>query len=209
MSRPRPPILLLALVACGLLAVAAGAATIVVAPDGPLTIQEAIVSAQDGDVIELLDGTFTGPGNRDLHLLGKAITLRSQGGDPTACILDAEGSEFEHHRVFELYEGESLATVIEGLTITGGHHTWGGGMDLDEGYPTVRSCRFVGNKSTGEGGGLVVSGPARIVDCWFEDNQAAAGGGASAAMSGYQTVVLERCTFARNYAELYGGGFRT
>ena len=44
-------------------------------------LQAAIELAEDGDVVELLDGVFTGPGNRDLSLLGKSITVRSASGD--------------------------------------------------------------------------------------------------------------------------------
>ena len=48
--------------------------------DGPAdysTIQAAIDDANDGDIILLADGTYTGNGNRDIDFHGKAITLRS------------------------------------------------------------------------------------------------------------------------------------
>jgi len=60
--------------------------TCLVRPDGSgdfATIQAALDAARDGDVIELADGTFTGEGNRDVHFLGKAVTVRSQSADPT------------------------------------------------------------------------------------------------------------------------------
>ena len=41
------------------------------------TIQAAINAATDGEVVELADGTYIGPGNRDLDFLGKGITVRS------------------------------------------------------------------------------------------------------------------------------------
>ena len=69
----------------------ATATTYLVEPDGTgdfPTIQSAIDAAEDGDTIELTDGTFTGVGNRDLNYLGKAITVRSRSGDPNACIID-------------------------------------------------------------------------------------------------------------------------
>ena len=50
----------------------ASAEIIPVAPDGPITIQEAIDSSSPGDIIELADGLFTGDGNRDLDFRGKA-----------------------------------------------------------------------------------------------------------------------------------------
>ena len=74
--------------------VAAATATIyVVNPEGTgdfPTIQEALDACIDGDIIELTDGTFTGDGNRDIDYLGKAITVRSQSGDPEMCTIDCE-----------------------------------------------------------------------------------------------------------------------
>ena len=69
------------------------ATTYTVAPDGSgdfPTIQAALDAAISGDRIELNDGTFLGPGNRDLDFQGKAITLTAQSGDPAACLIDCE-----------------------------------------------------------------------------------------------------------------------
>ena len=60
-----------------LIASSATAATYTVEPDGTgdfPTIQAAIDAAQDGDVVELGDGVYRGAGNRDITLLGKAIS---------------------------------------------------------------------------------------------------------------------------------------
>lgn len=98
----------------------------VVAPDGSgdaATIQEAIDAADSLDVIELLDGVFTGPGNRNLDFAGAAITLRSRSDDPGACVLDCEGDSAgigEPRRGFLFQSGEGPATVIRGITIRNG-----------------------------------------------------------------------------------------
>jgi hypothetical protein len=206
MTRPKSPILvMLALLFPAL----AAAAIITVSPDGPLTIQAALDLAQDGDVVELRDGVFTGPGNRDLDFAGKAITLRSQGADPLVCVIDSEGSDLESHRAIHFQAEEGPGTVIEGLTIRGGWHSWSGGI-LAEVYctPVVRRCRFVANVGT-EGGGLCTKDAMLVEDCLFEDNFSSShGGGASAAGNlGYASTFL-RCTFVNNEAGVYGGAFR-
>ena len=54
------------------------------------TIQAAVDDANDLDIIIVADGVYTGPGNWDIDLSGKAITLKSENG-PTKCIIDASG----------------------------------------------------------------------------------------------------------------------
>lgn len=193
-----------------LLAGTAAGTTIVVAPAGPLTIQAAIDQAAPGDVVELLDGTYRGDGNRDLELRGKAITVRSRSGDAAACVIACEGEPARPHRGFLLRGAELLDTVIEGLTVTGGYGEWGGGIYCLGGFPTIRNCRFVGNTAAGEGGGLATSGPSRVVDCWFSENTSHyGGGGADASLTWGALARFERCTFVRNVAGSYGGGFRS
>lgn len=49
------------------------------------------------DVIELVDGVYTGLGNRDLHNGGRSFLIKSQSGDPTSCIIDVQGTPQEWH----------------------------------------------------------------------------------------------------------------
>jgi len=106
----------------------APADTIYVSPEDTLTIRTAIIWSSPGDEIVLRDGVFTGPGNRDLSLMGKNITVRSESNDPTLCIIDCEGTSTDFHRAFMLQEGEGAEALISGITITNGNHTWGGGF---------------------------------------------------------------------------------
>ncbi len=158
-------------------------------------IQEGVDAAVNGDTVLVLDGTYTGVGNRDVELSGRLITVRSQNG-PAACIIDCEQSG----RAFRFAGVDSTGAVVEGFTTTNGHGTgWGGGamLLLDAGRPTVIGCVFIENDSTGDGGGAVatVIGQPEFIGCRFINNSADYQGGAVLNM-GYVTLV--DCLFSGN-----------
>jgi hypothetical protein len=155
--------------------------TYFVDPDGTgdfPTIQAAIDFAQDGDIVELSGGVFTGDGNRDISFLGKAIAVRSQGGDPHNCVIDCDGSPSDAHRGFIFENLESPEAILDGVTITNGYHGNGGGIFLYVSSPTIRDCVLLRN--TGFlGGGMdcdQLSEPA-LIRCTFAENSATYGGG--------------------------------
>ena len=126
---------------------AASATTYLVRPDGigPFpTIQAAINAAVNGDVIELADGVFRGNGNRDVDYLGKEIVIRSQGGDPYACVLDCEGSPETPHRGF-VFRNVGSNGVLAGVTVMNGFQYEGGGVYLEDSSPRIERCIFEHN----------------------------------------------------------------
>ena len=125
-------------------------------PDDVLTIQGAIDLALDDDTILIASGIYTGEGNRDIELLGKAIVVKSNYG-PDYTIIDAEGTDEDRHRVFYIHSNEGPATIIEGLTITGGfarpgntiyENPSGGGIYCYYVSPTFRNCKIINNRSS-------------------------------------------------------------
>ena len=71
-----------------------------VSPDGTgdyPTIQAALDAAVSWDEIELADGVYTGDGNRDIIHPALYLTIRSQSGDPTACVIDIEAGPGNAH----------------------------------------------------------------------------------------------------------------
>ena len=93
----------------------APAATHWVPGDYP-TIQSAIDNCNNGDVVIVSPGIYTGDGNRDIGFLGKAITVTSvDPNDPNivaATIIDCQGTEIEPHRGFYFHNGEDENSVL-------------------------------------------------------------------------------------------------
>jgi hypothetical protein len=178
------------------------------------SIQAAIDSATDGDVVVLAPGVY----HETIDLRGLAITVRSD--DPlddavvAATVIDAGGLGSS---AVTCASGEWLDTRLEGLTITGGTGTpmggltHGGGMYVHAANPTVHRCVFTGNTADG-GGGLFVrfAWYAEVVDCTFTGNTATGGGhfGGGGVMVRGGSPIIERCTITDNDAvgAAKGGG---
>ncbi len=171
-------------------------------------IQSALDAENPGAIIELLDGLFTGPGNRDLRCWGKPITIRSLSGSPELCVIDCQGSEVDPHRAFVLDHAETAYTVIEGITLCGGRAPAGGehgpapgGAVIcgDAASPTIRNCVFSANHA-GRGGaiGCVGSASPLVENCVFRENTAQEGG--ACAMAGPGEAWIVGSTFFGNGA---------
>ncbi|MCK4512497.1 right-handed parallel beta-helix repeat-containing protein [bacterium] len=209
----------LALAGLFALASAAPAATYLVRPNGSgdyATIQDAIVGVVDTDIIELADGTFDGTGNRDLDFLGKAITIRSQSGDPEACIINCGGDEFDPHRAFWFHSGEGSSSVVQDISVVNGFLTDanGGAVLCDGASPTFDGCVFGNNIIHGadvRGGAVYCEGSSQpaFTGCRFVGNTAGEspnGKGGAIALS-CVAVTLTDCTIGPgNYAGSHGGG---
>ncbi len=156
-------------------------------------IQEGIDAAVDGDTVLVLNGMYTGDGNRDLDFGGRLITVRSENG-PDTCIIDCEHAG----RGFYFHSAETADAVVDGFTITNGTESgivcsWSGCN------PTICDCTITGNTAYRGGG---VSGAATIVNCTITANTAHEGGGVGC---GLGTTIAD-CTISANTAEDNGGG---
>ena len=79
------------------------------------TIQFAIEKATNGGIVTVLDGEYKGQGNKDISLKGKTITVQSQNG-ALCTIIDCENKG----RAFNVHEGETKESMIQGFTIKNG-----------------------------------------------------------------------------------------
>ena len=164
-------------------------------------IQSALNAAQDTDIIELTDQTYIGSDNRNLDFLGKRVVLRSASDDPMACVIDCLGL----NRGFRFHSGETSDTLLQGVTITGGQATQGGGIYCNNASPKIVNCIVRDNTAIDEGGGVYCEGSVPILsNCLFESNAATLGGG----LAGYDSdPVLANCSLGGNTASVHGGGF--
>lgn len=197
------------LLGLGLLAVmaaapAADAADLHVPGDFP-TITIAINNASDGDTIIIAPGNYFQP----IDLGNKQISLIGSGGPEVTTI-----NVFGKDSCLRITGGQTLDTVIEGLTFTGGLAYRGGGIFIDGASATVRNCRFIGNHATltapggsdpGDGGGLFIENGSLVLEnCEFLDNVSADVGGGAYLRTGTNVTVTD-CHFEGNIAERGAG----
>jgi len=106
-------------------------------------IQAAVDYSNPGDYIFVFPGTYTGPGNRDIDFLGKAITVRSVFPDDpcvvAATVIDCNGSEAEPHRGFIFNSNEDANSVLEGLTIISSYPD---GILCQNSGPVIIRCKI-------------------------------------------------------------------
>jgi len=178
------------------------------------TIQTAIDAALPADTIVVADGTYTGPGNRDIDFRGKDITVASANG-PDGCRIDC----LKQGRGVFFHRGEDERSVFDGFTIIHGTADYGGGICcIDGSSPTIKNCVFQGNEADHGGGGIYIaaSGPV-LTNCTFVANRAtcsqaqdngesrsiSASGGAMLNNRSHPTVRI--CDFSENLAMGSGG----
>ena len=173
-------------------------------------IFNAVQTACKGDTVLIADGTYEGPGNRDIDLLGKAVAVMSENG-PEATVLDCWPG-----RGFYIHSGERLNTRIIGLTITNGNAPGGGGLRIEESSPTISNCFITENRARetgyyqyGVGGGVYLYDSSSLIEeCIISNN---IGGGIYYGYGGGLylrgcSMYIERSQITDNRAGSDGGG---
>jgi len=196
--------------------------------DGPAdfnNIQAAINDANNGDTTIVADGVYTGPGNRDIDFLGKAITVRSiDPNDPNivaATVIDCNSGQWAplwaKHRGFYFHTAEAYDSIVDGFVIKNGYVApgeYGGGIYCYSASPTISNCIIAENtlplcplagcpQPVGNSGGIYCdrSSP-RIIRCTIRKNRSSLGAGVYNRDS---SPLVDNCIFSENVA-MWGGG---
>jgi predicted outer membrane repeat protein len=185
---------LLAVLVVLILVTSAPCSTILVKADGTgdvPDIKTGIASASPGDTVILADGIYTGRMNTDISYGGKAIVIRSQSGDPHACVIDCQGGPTNWVRGFGFYLNEGPGSVLEGVTITNGYMYEGGGIWCWNASPTISNVIFTSNVATSSGGAVYCGGTSApvVTNITVCDNSAPEGSGVCCNYGGAPTVL--------------------
>ena len=174
------------------------------------SIQSAINATDDGDVVLVADGTYTGSGNRDISFKGKAITVMSENG-PESTIVDCEGGEWSTHRGFLFTSEEDSLSILDGFTIKNGYAVdYGGGIYCLSSSPTIMNCIITENYADFRGGGLFgIYSSFDLYNCTISKNLAgfSRGGGIYCESNDDSfSQSIENCEILGNKCSTNGGG---
>jgi len=168
-------------------------------PDDYPTIQSAIDSAEDLDIVVVAPGLYTGSGNRNISFRGKQITVRSIDPDNksvvSGTIIDCDGS----YRGFQFLMAEDTRSELSGLTISNGYGSLGGAIYCyNNSSPTIKNCVIKGGRGT-FGGAIACSGSGTqpvIKNCMIFENTSLVIGGAIYVNTA--NPIIKNCIIAAN-----------
>lgn len=191
-------LLLLALAA--LLAFPLSAQKTIHVPKDIFSIQLGIAIADDGDTVLVAPGWY----QERIDFLGRAVTVKSEGGSSQTTIADhgvPSFPNFPQYRTVRCISGEGSGSILDGFTITGpsdeGPQYGSGG--ISGGGATIRNCIISGNYGHEEGAGI--DGAGLVENCIIRDNHAMWRGGGVA-----NAIQVTDCIIENNGAGGVGGG---
>ncbi len=167
------------------------------AVDPVCSINAALNIAVNGDTVRIAPGTYVE--NIELGFAQSVDLIGTGGAGVTIVDGGALGSV--------LTVPTSVSMTVEGLTLTNGLNTHGGGIDVS-GYMTIRNSTITGNRSTEFGGGGIGSalgfGIVNLEGSTISGNDAAYYGGGVFIQAG--TLHVTDSTISGNTAQMFGGG---
>jgi predicted outer membrane repeat protein len=161
-------------------------------------IRTGILVASTHDILLLADGVYKGHGNTELSFGGKALVIRSESGDPHACVIDCEGDDMFWRRGFLFFSGEGHGSVLDGVTIRNGYGYEGSAIWCWASSPTVSNVIVRRNTAVLNGGGLYCGGGSHpiVKNVTFVGNSASQG--AAIYCNGSSSASVEKSIVAFN-----------
>ncbi|MDP8239314.1 MAG: choice-of-anchor D domain-containing protein [Candidatus Hatepunaea meridiana] len=152
-------------------------AEVINVPDDFETIQEAIIEAEDGDVVLIQPGRYV----ENINFLDKEITVASlylNENDPEHIentIIDGGGGG----TIVSIRGGVGAEARLIGLTITNGSANYGGGLYINNARPTLDHLLITGNHAARWGGGIYCTSDAlpSLTNITIANNTAEGGNG--------------------------------
>jgi len=161
------------------------------------TIQQAVDRSWPGGVVNILEGIYSGSGNRNIDFHGKDITVRGVGRVDRTVIDCAD-----YGRAFTFQSGEGPGARLEGLTITGGNDDYAG-IYCRASSPTIVNCILKNNQGNFSSAVYCNQGSeALIARCTIVDNY---GAYAVVCRNGSDVMVVDS-VIARNRGDGGEGG---
>jgi hypothetical protein len=183
------------LLACG----GIGNAAVIDIPGDYATIKEGVDAAFNGDTIILADGVYAGPGNHNIELLAKSVSIISFSS-PENTIIDAEAKLYSYG--FRIYGLPNDTVTIKGITIKNAiSGTDGSGLFIrGPKYVLIDNCKF--ENCYGDGGGVYIrSASSRVSNSEFINNFGFFGGGLHVNNG---TTSVSECRFIENTGQSGG-----
>jgi parallel beta-helix repeat protein len=198
-------ILIISVIACTFSLETASATTYYVDPNGSddangltwptafETIQKAIDTANDNDIIDVNAGTYY----ESIDFSGKAVSIRSLDPSNPQVVAETVIDGNNADKVITFDDSEDANSIVSGFTIKGG----GTGIYCFESSPIIDHCIIRDNNDSGMVN-IKLSEP-NIIDSVFYLNSAKYGAG----MHNFQSSPgITNCIFSQNTASSRGGG---
>lgn len=186
-------------------------------------LQDALVFAQDGDTIDVAQGTYTLqsqddsfdiPGGVSVNGGFAGMAVSSDPGSQLSTYVstlsgDLAGGGNAYHVVY--VDSSYTGTSLNNFVIRGGDATdngFGGGL-LSIGSPiSITNCTFTDDDASNQGGAIYFfDATPTITNCTFTDDSADDGGAIE--LAGNSTATITLSTFTDSYAYHYGGAIAT
>ena len=175
---------------------------------------DALLNPNRNYEIVIHEGTYTGAGNRDVHIIWSYYLFNLNFQYLLIRAADGETVTFDGQNRYTLFSVRSSNVHIQGINFinanTSSEDDGGVCISITNGadHITIDHCNFTNNgRDSTYGGAIRVNGGSQdinLTNCYFENNTASVGGGIRSEQ-GTSSIHLVNCTAVHNYGSVHGG----